>query len=184
MRAVALLEVLRDRIGLARSESNLALILMTRGEYAAARQHLDRSLDLVDESDLEAGRSQVLLSLSELSLQEGNDQQAYDFAQQALELAERVNEPANAAEAHCLLGRIADRRQDHEASDRAFDLAINRFEELGMRERLLHCHGDYAEVLERRGELTKAYAHMKLALQASRPGLLRIEESEERVSTA
>jgi hypothetical protein len=30
----------------------------------------------------------------------------------------------------------------------------------------------YAEVLERRGDLQKAYVHMKKALSASRPGLL------------
>jgi hypothetical protein len=48
----------------------------------------------------------------------------------------------------------------------------------------------YAEVLERRGELAKAYVHMKEALQASRPGLLRREQTqreqqqEEKVNSA
>ena len=37
---------------------------------------------------------------------------------------------------------------------------------------------------ERRGEVAKAYAHMKEALQASRPGLLRREEQQERVTSA
>jgi tetratricopeptide (TPR) repeat protein/DNA-binding XRE family transcriptional regulator len=188
MRSVALLEVQRDRIDLARSESNLALILMTRGHFSAARQHLDRSLALSEEADLEAGRSQVLLSLCELSLQEGSDQQALDYAQHALEMAERLGEEASVAEAHSWLGRIADGGGDHQAADREFELAISSFEELGMRERLLQCHGAYAEILERRGELAKAYVHMKLALQASRPGLLRpeepVEEEEERVSSA
>jgi hypothetical protein len=49
---------------------------------------------------------------------------------------------------------------------------------------LLNCHRAYAECLERRGELAKAYFHMKQALQASRPGLLRDKEREEKVSTA
>ena len=55
---------------------------------------------------------------------------------------------------------------------------------MGMRERLLQCHGLYAEILERRGELAKAYVHMKEALQASRPGLLRREERQQRFSSA
>jgi hypothetical protein len=83
-------------------------------------------------------------------------------------------------------GRVADRVGDHATVDREFELAIRGLEQLGMRERLLQCHGVYAEILERRGEMAEAYAHIKKALQASRPGLLRddLEEAEEEVSTA
>jgi len=184
MRSVALLEVLRDRVALAGSEKNLALVLMAKGDFAGARSHLDRSLELCSEADLESGRSHVLLSLGELSMQEGNVAEARQGAQQALALAERFEEGASIAEAHVLLGRIADVDGKHESADREFEQAIRGFEALGMHERLLHCHGIYAEVLERRGELGKAYVHMKEALQASRPGLLRREPEEERVSSA
>jgi tetratricopeptide (TPR) repeat protein len=184
MRSVALLEVLRDRMALARSENNLAMVLVARGELAAARLHLDRSLDLCGDADLESARSHVLLSLCELAMQEGQVAEADDQARQALELAERLEEGASIAEAHVWLGRIADGRSQHETADREFELAIRGFEALGMRERLLQCHGVYADVLERRGELAKAYVHMKEALQASRPGLLRREQEEERVSSA
>ena len=183
MRSVALLEVLRDRVALARSENSLALVLMARGDLDGARTHLDRSLELSSEGDLEFGRSQVLLSLCELTMQEGKVDQAYAMAREALELAERQEEGASIAEAHVWLGRIADRRGEHDEVDRAFEDAIRGFEALGLRERLLHCHGVYAEILERRGELAKAYVHMKEALQASRPGLLR-REQRERVSSA
>ncbi|TME71853.1 MAG: tetratricopeptide repeat protein [Chloroflexi bacterium] len=184
MRSVALLEVLRDRVALARSENNLALVLMTRGDVSEARRHLDRSLELCDEADLEFGRSHVLLSLCELSMQEGKVDQASDLAHQALVLAERLEEGASIAEAHVWLGRIADHRGDHATVDREFEDAIRGFEALGMRERLLQCHGLYADILERRGELAKAYGHMKEALQASRPGLLRRDEEQERVGSA
>ena len=112
--------------------------------------------------------------------------QAKDFVAEALALAERLNEGGSIAEAHTWLGRVADRIGDTETVDREFELAIHGLEELGMRERLLQCHGIYAEILERRGELASAYAHMKQALQASRPGLLQSanEEEEERVSSA
>src|SRR4029077_17619304 len=59
-RSVALLEALRDRVSLARSENNLGLVLMARGDLTEARKHLDRSLELSDETDLQVGRSQVL----------------------------------------------------------------------------------------------------------------------------
>jgi tetratricopeptide (TPR) repeat protein len=183
---VALLEVLRDRQSLARSENNLGLILMARGELAAARQHLDRSLELSEETDLEIGRSHVLLSLCELCLEEGNVRQAQEFADQALELSERLHEGANVAESHVWQGRVADRLGDHETVDREFELAIRGLEQLGMRERLLQCHGIYAEILERRGEIANAYAHIKKALKASRPGLLSddLAEAEAEVSSA
>ena len=100
MRSVALLEILRDRISLARSENNLGLIMMARGDLAGARQHIDRALELSDETDLQVGRSHVLLSLCEVCLQEGNMRQAKDFAAEALALAERLNEGGSIAEAH------------------------------------------------------------------------------------
>lgn len=179
MRSVALLDVMRDRVTLARSENNLALVLMARGDLVEARSHLDRSLELCDEADLEFGRSHVLLSLCELDAQEGDLDRAQTLAEQALALAEGLEEGATIAEAHVWLGRIADLRGDQAKVEREFDDAIHRFEVLGMRERLLQCHGVYAEILERRGELAKAYVHMKEALQASRPGLLRREQPEE-----
>ncbi|TMF20064.1 MAG: tetratricopeptide repeat protein [Chloroflexi bacterium] len=183
-RSVVVLEVLRDRVALARSENSLALVLMARGDLEGARTHLDRSLELSAGGDLEFGRSEVLLSLCELTMQEGKVEQAYGMAREALELAERHEEGATIAEAHVWLGRIADRRGEHDEVDRAFEDAIRGFEALGLRERLLHCHGIYAEILERRGELAKAYVHMKEALQASRPGLLRREQQREHASSA
>jgi tetratricopeptide (TPR) repeat protein len=186
-RSVTLLEVLRDRVSLARSENNLGLILMARGDLDAAREHLDRSLELSEEGDLEVGRSHVLLSLCELCLREGNLDQAQTFAREALLLAERLHEESNVAEAHMWLGRIADKLGDHPTSDYEFALAVRGLEQLGTDERLFQCHGIYAEILERRGDVAQAYVHMKKALQASRPGglLQRNQQVEkERASSA
>jgi tetratricopeptide (TPR) repeat protein/DNA-binding XRE family transcriptional regulator len=185
-RSVTLLEVLRDRVSLARSENNLGLILMARGDLDSAREHLDRSLELSEDADLEIGRSYVLLSLCELCLREGNLEQAQAFARESLLLAERLNEETNVAEAHMWLGRIADKLGDHPTADYEFALAIRGLEQLGTDERLFQCHGIYAEVLERRGDVAQAYVHMKKALQASRPGglLQRQREEKERASSA
>ncbi len=161
-RSVALLEVLRERVSLAASTlpscrlSSLSLRIM-----------------LTDETDLELGRASMILSLSELSLQEGNVDAAAELAEQSLRMAEKMSEGATAAEAHMWLGRVADQRGDDEAVDREFEMALTGLSANGMTERLLRCHGMYAEILERRGDLTSAYVHMKKALSASRPGLLR-----------
>jgi tetratricopeptide (TPR) repeat protein len=128
-----------------------------------------------------------LLSLCELSLQEGNVDGAREMAEEALRLSERLHEAANVAEAHVWLGRVAAELGDDDIVDREFDVAIRALTELGITERILRCHGIYAEILEKRGNLPDAYAHMKKALSASRPGLLADDETdqdEERVSSA
>jgi tetratricopeptide (TPR) repeat protein len=159
--------------------NNLGLILIARGDLDGARQHLDRSLELSEATELEVGRSHVLLSLCELCLHENNLDQAQTFAREALGLAERLKERSNVAESHLWLGRIADRTGDQAGTDHEFGLAIRTLEQLGTYERLFQCHGIYAEVLERRGDVARAYAHMKKALQASRPGLVSQQQKEE-----
>ena len=183
-RSVALLELFRDRDALAKAEHDLALVLMKRGELPAARRHLERALELCSDFDLGCGRSLTLLGLCELSIREGDVERAHDLATEGLELAERLEEAATIAEAHVALGQIADVRGHAEEADHQFEAAIHGFGALGMRERLLQVHGSYAEVLERRGELARAYEHMKEALQASRPGVLRRENVEQRASSA
>lgn len=183
-RSVALLELFRDRDLLAKSEHSLAMVHLKRGDLAAARRHLERALELCSEFELGCGRSVVLLGLAELALRESDVDRAHELATEALELAARLEEGATIAEAHEALGRIADLRGEHAESDRQFEDAIRGFEALGLRERLLQSHGAYAEILERRGELARAYVHMKEALQASRPGLLRRDQEEEKVNSA
>lgn len=185
-RSIALLEVLRDRVSLARAENNLGLILMAKGDRAAAQSHLDRSLELAEEANLEIGRRHVLMSLCELSLVHGNVQAARQFADQALAMAERLEESANIAEAHVWLGRIGAEVGDDELCDTEFEIAIRGLTEVGVEERLLRCHGIYAEILENRGELKSAYEHMKKAFSASRPGLLQSagDETAERPTSA
>jgi tetratricopeptide (TPR) repeat protein len=177
-RSLALLEVVRDRASLARIENDLGLLMMAKGDHQGAHQHLDRALELTEESEPEAGRANMILSLSELSLQEGNVDAAAELAQQGLRLAEQMKEGAAVAEAHMWLGRVAEERGDDEAVDREFEIALVGLAEFGVGDRLLRCHGMYAEILERRGDLKRAYVHMKNAWSASRPGMLREHHQE------
>ena len=128
----------------------------------------------------------MLLNLCELCLQEDNIDRAGEFAREALALAGRLHEGQNVADAHMWLGRIADKLGDPEGADREFAQAIQGLEQLGRRESLFHTHGVYAEILERRGDVAKAYVHMKKALEASRPGVRQMqqEEEQERASSA
>src|SRR5258708_35632417 len=123
-RSVALLEVVRDRASLARIENDLGLLMMDKGDHRGAHVHLDRTLDLTPDAEPEAGRAAMILSLSELSLQEGNVDAAAELAEQGLRLAEQAQEGGAAAEAHMWLGRIAEERGDHQAAARELELAL------------------------------------------------------------
>jgi len=171
--SLAITEILHDRASLARAESALGLILKARGDEIASRRHLERSVELSPESEPDAGRTLVLLNLCGLCLEQGDLDQAGTYANEALKLAMSWDEGSSVAEAHVCLGRISDRLGAPETTDREFELAIRGFEQAGARERLFECHGTYAEILERRGDVAEAYAQMKLALQVSRSGAVR-----------
>jgi tetratricopeptide (TPR) repeat protein len=182
--SAALIGVLSSRLALARSHNALGLILQTRGDSEDAQIHIDQALELAQTPTVEVVSSDVLLGLSELALQHRNAAHAQKFAREAQELATRLGDRAGLAESHVALARIADDLGDSQTVDTEFEKAIQAFEQLEMPDRLLQCHRAYAEILERRGELQRAYSHMKKAVAASRPGSRSIEETEERVSTA
>lgn len=162
--SVALLEATRELVMLARAENNFGVILMAMGDTAQARPHLERSLALCVQTGLETGRPHVLMSLAELCLTEGRVETARLFAQQALELAQRNREVASSAEAHLWLGRIAAAAGDVETCDREFAFAIEQLHAAGGAEWTARCHEAYAEVLEKRGDIARANAELKIAL--------------------
>jgi len=163
-RSVEILETLRDLVALARSENNLGLTLMAVGDLDSARTHLERSLELCHATNLEMGRSHVLLSLCELNAMEEKYAPARDFAQQALVYAERLQEPSSIAQAHLWLARVATSLGDPAIADCEFERAIDQLARTGQGEELLRSHALYSETLERRGEMRRAYEHLKAAL--------------------
>lgn len=163
-RSVELLLTLRDFVSLARSENNLGLTFMACGDFRSARKHLERSLELCHETHLEVGRSHVLLSLCELSVAERNYVQARDFAEEALVYAERLGEASSVAQAHLWLGQVAASLSEPEVADAEFELAIEQLTRTGEAKELVRCNAMYAETLERRGELHRAYEHLKAAV--------------------
>jgi tetratricopeptide (TPR) repeat protein len=162
--AVALLEVTREPVMLARAENNFGVILLAMHDPARARPHLERSLALCVQTGLEVGRSHALLSLAELCVAEGRLEPARLYAQQALEFAGRLHERDSCAQAHLWLGLIAAAAGDVATCDQEFAVAIEQLEAAGAVEWLARGHETYAEVLEKRGEIALANAELKSAL--------------------
>jgi tetratricopeptide (TPR) repeat protein len=168
-RALAIHETLNDRLSLARSENNLGLLLVRVGEPVSARPHLERSLRLFEETGVETGKSDVLLSLSELEYSQSNLGPATELAQEALALAVKQTAAGRIADAHLWLGRIAAEQGRGDAADTEFTAAFEVLESAGAAERLGLARAIYAEILEARGDLAGANRQLKQALAAARP---------------
>ena len=163
-RAVALFEVTREPVRLAVAENNLGYTMLVFKDLASARQHLERSLAIFEQTGVEVGRSHTLLSLCELSLAEGRLDAARDWARRALELGARLDERSSVAEAHHWLGKIADDEGDATASDAAFAEALRRWSALGANDWLARSHELYGDVLRKRGDMVNANSQLKMAL--------------------
>ena len=174
-RALAIHETLNDRISLARSENNLGVLLVRVGEASAARPHLERSLRLFEETGVETGKSDVLLSLSELEFTLSNFEGAAELAQQAMSFAVDEAAAGRIADAHLWLGRIAAAERRDQVADVEFAAAIEVLEGADAADRLGFARTIYADVLEARGDLVGANHQLKQALAAARPSQRAID---------
>ena len=168
-KALTIHETLNDRMSLARSLNNLGVMLMRINETISARHHIERSLQIFYEEQVESRKGDVILSLSELEFMQGNLDAAQKLANEALEVSSRLGEVAIQSEAHTWLGRIAAQQGRHDDADTEFAAAISVAESFGPGSRLTQAFEVYAEVLEARGDLAGANRQLKQALGASRP---------------
>src|SRR3984893_2051436 len=152
-KAIAIHETLNDRLSLARSENNLGLMLLHAGETIKARSHLERAMQLFKETGVEHTRAPIVLSMCELAIAESDLDGADGFANEALQLATRLDEEVWAAQSHVWLARVAVARRDEVTADAEFQTAFEMLEKAQVNDRLSRAHGEYAELLEARGDL-------------------------------
>jgi tetratricopeptide (TPR) repeat protein/DNA-binding XRE family transcriptional regulator len=161
-RAIGIHETLSDRVALARSENNLGMLLIRRGDLAGAQAHLERAINLFEEAGVEAQRAQMFLSMCELNWLRDDLEKAELWARKALDFAARTSERVNIGESHLWLGRIAEARGNSELANGEFDRAFELLKE--STERSSRAHSIYGELLEARGDLGGALRHLKQAL--------------------
>jgi tetratricopeptide (TPR) repeat protein len=170
-KAINIHELLNDRLSVARAENNLGLVLIRQGDLEQAREHLDRSLRICEETGVEVGKSYVLLSLAELELNGNDPEGARSRLLEACEVSERNNEQGSLGKSHELLGRLAESLGDRAMADREFVHAISIVERAGLPEPLVGCLAAYAALLEKRGDTQGALEQMKRAVTVTRPDL-------------
>ena len=156
---------------MARAQNNLGLVLIRQGYLQQAREHLDSSLRIFEETGVELGKSHVLLSLAELEIDDNDPDAARQRSEEARDLAERSNESGSLSKAHELLGRVAESRGDAAVADREFRTAISILERVALPEHLVGSLAAYATVLEGRGDTEGALEQLKRAVSVTRPDL-------------
>jgi tetratricopeptide (TPR) repeat protein len=179
-KSIALNEMLRDQYATAAAENNLALALINMSNYSAAEDHLDRSTEIFESLGRDRGRSELLLSYTELHLMRGELDAAEKSGTEARDLSSRLEEKATEAQAHEWLGRIAAARGDEKTTDAEFAIAIANLATLNLVERLIRAHATYAQILEDRGDLQAANQHLKDVVALNRPDLISLSSFEER----
>ncbi len=170
-RAIALSSVMSNDHVLARLENNLGLLLLRREHWVEAGQHLRKALEHCDAAGIEQGRSHVLLSLAQLAHVEKDHRRAEAYTREAIELAARSGEHMTQALGQQWLGRIlAAMRRGREARH-AFEMALTLLGAQGVPRRLAECHREYAEVLERQGDLEGAVRQWRQAADLWQPSV-------------
>ena len=178
-KAITIHELLHDRIAVARAENNLGLVFMRQGDLEAAREHLNRSLSICDEVGVEVGKSHVLLSLAELDLNGHDPDGARRRAQEALALAERLQDHNDIADAHEMIAGSAEMKGERTAADQHFATAIATLRGARRTDHLVTMHVKYAQMLEKRGDTMGAFEQLKQGIAASRPDLASAAEKKE-----
>ena len=165
-KALALYAIESDPSATYRVENDLGCLFLDEGQLDSAEQHLMAALAGSEEVNLDRrGRGFILNNLGHLSLLRYDLDAARSYAERALECGEATGENLVRAEAHELLGQLAEREGDRRAADEEFGMAIGILEAVGMPDRLRDLHMDYATLLDARHDTEASVRHWRQAAQ-------------------
>jgi tetratricopeptide (TPR) repeat protein len=160
-KALALYALEHDTALVARGENELGLLLMRQGQMERAEEAFRAALAHLEEAGSEVAKSHALLSLSELQLRIGKFNDGIQIAKEAIDLAKRRNESIAQASGYILLGRLYERKNQHQLADKEFGVAIRLLKKEGRSDRLAETHASYAELLDARGDHKGASRHWR-----------------------
>jgi tetratricopeptide (TPR) repeat protein len=146
--------------------------------YASALQgHLAEGRTLLEEGISESIRTGALLNhslrvvwLSEVCRLAGRDEEAWQHARQALDLARQLKERGNEAHALHQLGTVQAHADppDTEQAETHYQQALVLADELGMRPLLAHCHLGLGTLYAKVGRREQARTDLSLAIELYR----------------
>jgi tetratricopeptide (TPR) repeat protein len=168
-KALALYSIESDLSSVYRVENDLGDLMLEQGQLDSAEEHMLKALAGSNELSMDRrGRGFILANLGEVHLRRGKLTEAADYLEQALLVAEAINERVVMANVNVLFGQLEERRGNPALAEKHFEGAIRILEGLGMPDRLRDAHVEYAELLEARQDMAAAYHHWKRAAEIGR----------------
>jgi class 3 adenylate cyclase/tetratricopeptide (TPR) repeat protein len=161
--AVSVCQVRNVPVWLAQSLSLRGLMRAWLGRTDEALGELERGAGLFEQFGIESHRAMFLSRWSEGLLLAGRVEQARALARQALDLAQRLGEKGNEAQAYVLLGDIAGAGAEPREALGLFRTALGACESLGMRPAAARCHLGLGTIHRREGEAEPAQWHLDAA---------------------
>ena len=172
---------LGDRIGEAIGLLHLGQIALYRGDDAGARSHLEQCLAVARDIRHQEVEGECELALGEVALETGDREQACHRFKRSLTVCRDAGDKRGEANALRWLGRVDLELGDRAAARARLADALRAFHGFDMREELLGCIEDHAELAEAEGKLEVAASLTAVAAQSrERLGLRRAPRAERR----
>jgi predicted ATPase/class 3 adenylate cyclase len=179
--ALAIFRRLDDRIGQAIGLLHLGQIALYRGDDASARSHLERCLAIAREIRHQELEGECELVLGEVALETGDREQACHRFKRSLTVCRDAGDKRGEANALRWLGRVDLVAGDLASSRARLSDALRAFRGFDMRDELLGCLEDHAELAAAEGKLEAAVALIAASAQSrERLRLTRAPRSEQR----
>ena len=172
---------LGDRIGEAIGLLHLGQISLYRGDDAAARTHLEQCLAAAREIRHQEIEGECELALGEVALETDDPDQACHRFKRSLTVCRDAGDKRGEANALRWLGRVDLQTADLVSARARLSDALRAFRGFDMREELLGCLEDHAELADAEGKVDVAVALSAAAAQSrQRLGLRRAPYVEQR----
>ena len=177
--ALEIFRRLNDRVGEAIGLLHLGQIWLYRGDDAMARSHLEQCLAVAREIRHQEVEGECELVLGQVALEIGDTDQACHRFKRSLTVCRDAGDKRGEANALRWLARVELQSGDVESARARLSEALRAFRAFDMREELLGCLEDYADLAEAEGKLEVAVALASAAARSrDRLGLHRSPRSE------
>ncbi len=154
--ALQIFRRLDDRVGEAIGLLHLGQISLYRGEDAMARSHLEQCLAVAREIRHQEVEGECELVLGQVALEIGDSDQACHRFKRSLTVCRDAGDKRGEANALRWLARVELQSGDLASARARFSEALRAFQAFEMREELLGCLEDHAELAEAEGKLEVA----------------------------
>jgi tetratricopeptide (TPR) repeat protein len=119
--AAAIVEPKEDSRQMSRLEMKLGRVYHRRGEWTLAAGHFEQGFESMMD---DGGRARLLTDWSLTAYQMGDSKQALELAQRAIVLADAANDQMALAQAHNVLGVMANSRRDWQTANQELEQSL------------------------------------------------------------